>query len=142
MRPVPNAMIERFRERTGEYASDVSCGNNGRFRIYFQDTQSWLCVLATDNFGWDHVSVSVPGEQRCPTWEEMCYVKSLFFRDSETVVQFHPKKEAYVSFHPYCLHLWKRQDGEHELPPCDLVGPTGKEAERQRKQLQKKGKRP
>ena len=68
---------------------------------------------------WEHVSVSLPN--RCPTWDEMCFVKDLFWDKDETVIQFHPRDAEYVSYHDYCLHLWKR--GEHELPPTLAVGP-------------------
>lgn len=69
--------------------------------------------------GWEHVSVSHPS--RCPTWEEMCKVKEMFWRDDETVVQFHPRKERYYNVHPYCLHLWKMADTEYVLPPQELL---------------------
>ena len=42
--------------------------------------------------GWDHVSVSY--RNRCCTWEEMCQIKDMFFRDDETVVQYHPAEKA------------------------------------------------
>lgn len=69
--------------------------------------------------GWDHVSIAFPN--RCPTWEEMCKVKDLFFYDDETVIQFHPKKSEYVNKHPYCLHLWRKQGEDAELPPQIFV---------------------
>jgi hypothetical protein len=77
-------------------------------------------VIASDGLGWDHVSVSCQG--RCPTWEEMAWVKQQFWRDDETVVQFHPSKHLYVDDHPHCLHLWKNQGVEIAVPPMDLVG--------------------
>lgn len=78
--------------------------DNGAFVIF-----SW-----TD--GWDHVSVSYP--DRCPTWDEMCMVKDIFFRDDECVAQYHPAKKDYVNLHPYCLHLWRCQDREIPKPPA------------------------
>ena len=74
-----------------------------------------------DAHGWEHVSVSC--RNRPPNWEEMAFIKALFWRDNETVIQFHPKKAAYVNCHPHCLHLWKKRGAEHELPPMGLVGP-------------------
>ncbi len=68
---------------------------------------------------WEHVSVSAPN--RTPTWDEMSRVKDWFWESTETVVQFHPRKAAYVNIHPHCLHLWRRRDQEFELPPCELV---------------------
>ena len=67
---------------------------------------------------WEHVSVSTP--TRCPTWEEMCKVKNLFWYEHETVLQFHPKTSEYVNNFPYCLHLWKHKD-EVKLPPTECV---------------------
>lgn len=69
--------------------------------------------------GWEHVSVSYPN--RCPTWEEMCRVKDIFWNDHECVVQFHPPKSDYVNNHPYCLHLWRKQGESFELPPKEFV---------------------
>lgn len=121
MRKAPNPFVEAFRITTGPMASDRSYGNNGAFRFYHQETKAWLAVIASDQLGWDHVSIHVTNEQRCPTWEEMCYVKDLFFRDDELVIQFHPPKEDYVSRHPTTLHLWRSHKARHPLPPKELV---------------------
>lgn len=71
---------------------------------------------------WEHVSVSL--EHRCPTWEEMCIVKALFWDDEETVLQFHPPESDYVNQHRFCLHLW-RYKGEMPRPPSIAVGLKG-----------------
>ena len=68
---------------------------------------------------WEHVSVS--HAFMTPTWAEMQFIKEIFWDDSETVVQFHPKKSEYVNTHPYCLHLWKIKGHDFELPPKDRV---------------------
>lgn len=68
--------------------------------------------------GWEHVSVSL--ENRCPTWDEMCQVKSMFWRDDECVIQFHPPEKDYVRTHPYVLHLWK-PPYPTPLPPRSFV---------------------
>ena len=70
--------------------------------------------------GWDHVSVG-RSDAIIPTWDDMCEVKRLFFDDSETVVQFHPKAAEYVNVHPAVLHLWKPQGEEIKLPPRLLI---------------------
>lgn len=70
---------------------------------------------------WEHVSCSFP--DRCPTWDEMSEVKSLFWADSECVVQFHPPKADHVNFHPFTLHLWKPPYSV-ELPPSETIAPT------------------
>ena len=79
-------------------------------------------VLASNGEGWEHVSVSLV--YRCPTWQEMCHIKTIFWDDDETVVQYHPSKEDYVNFHPYCLHLWKPLNEVLPKPPTILIGPT------------------
>lgn len=68
---------------------------------------------------WEHVSVSL--SHRCPTWEEMCLVKSLFWGPEDTVVQFHPPESDYVNQHRFCLHMW-RYKGEMPRPPSIAVG--------------------
>lgn len=78
-----------------------------------------LNVMASNGGGWDHVSVST--SHRCPTWEEMEYVRGLFFRPSETVMQLSVPRSRHISIHPYCLHLWRPQDGQIPLPPPEFV---------------------
>lgn len=70
--------------------------------------------------GWDHVSVSF--KNRCPTWEEMCEIKRMFFHPAEVVVQYHPAQSEYVNNHPYCLHLWRCQLCAMPTPPSWMVG--------------------
>ena len=82
-----------------------------------------VAIVASWGGGWEHVSVSL--KKRCPTWDEMCLVKDLFWAEDECVVQFHPPKAEYVNCHPYCLHLWKRVGAEYELPPSIFVGSKG-----------------
>lgn len=84
-------------------------GNNGAFRFVRQGN-IFRCIIS-DGGGWDHVSISIENRKRCPTWEEMCWVKYMFFAEDEAVVQFHPAKKDYVNNHPYCLHLWRCQKG-------------------------------
>jgi hypothetical protein len=93
-------------------------GNNGAFIVPFEGRE--LKVIVSYGMNWDHVSVSLPN--RTPNWEEMSFIKDLFFDENETVIQFHPKKSEYVNNHLYCLHLWRKQDSEHELPPSILTG--------------------
>jgi len=76
-------------------------------------------VVWSNGGGWDHVSVS--WRTRCPTWEEMCRVKDMFFLPEETCIQFHPAKSEYVNFFPYCLHIWRPQTATVELPPKCMI---------------------
>lgn len=69
---------------------------------------------------WEHVSVSL--SNRPPNWEEMCFVKGLFWDDEETVMQLHPPRSKWINNHPHCLHLWKPKNQEIPLPPDVTVG--------------------
>lgn len=118
-----NTDLERFRVLIGPMGSDASFGNNGVFMVdntLRKKNPQPLTVIVSDGMGWDHVSVSLPN--RTPWWDEMCLIKDLFFEDEEEAVQYHPPKSEYVNCHPNCLHLWRKQDGGHELPPSMMVG--------------------
>jgi len=52
----------------------------------------------------------------------MCALKDMFFREDETVVQYHPAKSEYVNNRPNCLHLWKPTAEELPTPPAIMVG--------------------
>lgn len=120
MRNTPNLRIEQYRATdVPGYESSVELGNNGLFML-----PKKLVAMASDGAGWDHVSVSFGRDAtRCPTWEEMCYVKGLFFKDDEVVIQYHPAKEASINCHEYCLHMWRPQEVELPLPDPIMVGP-------------------
>lgn len=97
-------------------------GNNGLFVIPSTSARKTLKIIASDGAGWEHVSVSKQYE--CPTWEEMCFVKKLFWDDPEDwAVQYHPPQSRYVNNHPFCLHLWRPIDiGPMPFPDTVLVG--------------------
>lgn len=105
----------RFYGTTGD-------GGNGVFKVFVKGKS--LHVIASNGGGWEHVSVSKPN--RCPTWDEMCAIKDMFFGPEECVVQYHPPKSEYVNNHPYCLHLWRPIGQEIPRPPADYVGIRGK----------------
>lgn len=80
-----------------------------------------LTILFSNGGGWEHVSVSTPG--RCPNWDEMCFVKNLFWDPDDVVMQIHPAAAKYINNHPYCLHLWRpTADGVAiPTPPLEFV---------------------
>ncbi len=78
-----------------------------------------LRVIASWGMGWDHVSVSLA--DRCPTWEEMCFVKDIFFRPDECVIQYHPPESKYINNHKYVLHMWRPQNESIPMPPLCFV---------------------
>jgi hypothetical protein len=115
------------------FASCRHDGNNGRFFIPSVGTTVLMCVVS-DGANWEHVSVSVkirnPNDstemieaQRCPTWEEMCRVKDLFFEAEECVIQYHPRVSEYRNYHNYVLHLWRPTAAVIPEPPADFVAP-------------------
>ncbi len=105
----------------------------GTFKIPLQNPAICLFVIGTDAHMpvlWEHVSVSVKlsktmkSLKRCPTWEEMCRIKDLFWDKEDCVIQFHPPESEYVSCHDFTLHLWRKQNENLETPPSVAVGPT------------------
>ena len=92
---------------------------NGCFIVPLKHQQK-LRIIASDGFGWEHVSVS--RRDRCPTWDEMCQIKALFWDDDDCVIQYHPPRSEYVNNHPYCLHLWRPIGVSLPMPPSIMVG--------------------
>jgi hypothetical protein len=80
-----------------------------------------LRIIASWGGGWEHVSVST-WTKKCPTWEDMCFIKDVFWNDDECVIQYHPARENYINNVSNCLHLWKPQNQEIPIPPKIFVG--------------------
>lgn len=117
--------FEKYRIKSfGPWSSSLGDGNNGMFAIPRNGV--FLMCLVSDGLGWDHVSVSVrekDGEsvERCPTWEELEFVKRTFFSEGETAVQLHVPVSKHINVHNYVLHLWRKQGFEYPLPPSAMV---------------------
>lgn len=119
---------EKYRLRSHPVlSSGSSYGNNGFFVIphhrihdYFYNCQ------VSDGGGWEHVSVTLSAKRkkvdRCCTWEEMCYLKDLFWGEDVVVLQFHPAKQDYVNMHKTCLHLWRPTTQYIPVPDPLMVG--------------------
>lgn len=123
MKPITEA--NKFRFRIGYFGSNDSDGNNGAFIIPYNKKINLACVVS-DGEGWDHVSIHVVDKRgciitRCPTWDEMLFVKDLFFEKDEWTVQYMPPKSKNINVHNYTLHIWKPQDQELPKPPVWLV---------------------
>lgn len=135
-----NETIERARLKNGEMATTHRDGMNGIFffsglRCMVSDGSDW------DKTGlpgkpWEHISVSCV--DRCPTWDEMCFVKNMFWDENEVVMQLHPAKSNYVNYMPFCLHLWKPLEVKIPTPPNACVGPTKYECLRLRRRALRK----
>lgn len=131
-----SSQVDTFRVRIGALGSDDSYGLNGAFMIPFLGsrlpgmTAPVLRVISSsgkewhdmglDPPVWEHVSVSL--QARCPTWEEMDFVKQLFWNDDELVLQLHVPREKHINRNNFCLHLWKPVGVEIPLPPPSCVG--------------------
>lgn len=101
------------------WSGDHMCG---MFEMPSKVDGGILRIVASVGEGWDHVSVS--RTNRCPNWLEMDYVKRQFFKDDEVAMQLHVTPKDHISYHDYCLHLWRPLNAVIPLPPAILVGPT------------------
>ncbi len=122
MKRLDGAPFDQWRDRSARVIRHYGTAGDhtaGAFNVPVGNVS--LYVIATAGEGWDHVSVSLPN--RCPTWEEMSAVKRAFFRRNEWAVEFHPPESDNLSLHPFCLHLWRCQYREMELPPPIMVAP-------------------
>ena len=107
--------------------TDETRGANGCFVIpHYKVADYFFNVIVSDGMGWEHVSVSLTSNkrkvERCPTWEEMCYIKDLFWDEHETAIQYHPAKSEYVNNHQYCLHLWNPTQQDIPKPLKIMIG--------------------
>ncbi len=94
-----------------EYSFNTPLLYGKAYKIKHPYTKSnLLCIASIDN-GWGHVSIIL--ENRNPTWDEMAYVKKIFFEPEELCIQIHPRQSQYVNLHEYCLHIWN--------PPLEIA---------------------
>ena len=121
MRETFSEIVENGRIRAGKMATNPG-DPYGAFILRYLRTMMRLHVIIGSDFGWDHVSVSVLNKKkRCPTWDEMCWIKHLFFKDDEWAMQLHPPPNKNINIHPFVLHLWRPQEGEIITPPRECV---------------------
>ncbi|CAB4130410.1 hypothetical protein UFOVP119_34 [uncultured Caudovirales phage] len=96
----------------GEYGD----GRNG----YMMIPARGLAIMFSSGAGWEHVSVSLA--DRCPTWDELEWVKRQFWEPGDTVMQLHVPVSEHRCVHPFCLHLWRPLGAEIPRPPAYMVG--------------------
>lgn len=124
MRERPTKRIEQYRVMSGPLASSAAFGPYGAFLIPSPDGHAVLTVICSagddrENMDWEHVSVSLGA--RCPTWEEMDFVKRIFWKDDETVMQLHVPRGQHINHHSNCLHLWRPINKQIPLPNPVMV---------------------
>jgi len=114
--------LEAGRVQHGRFATAPGSGPSGLFLVQ----GPCGCELKISAFvrpGWEHVAVSTP--RRCPNWDEMCFVKDLFWDEEECVMQLHPPHSRYVNNSRYCLHLWRPTYRDIPMPSSSFVGVVG-----------------
>lgn len=119
MRKIIPSELSKGRIRKGFFASSDADGLMGAFTLTTLAGEMMKIISSGPMDDWEHVSVSF--KHRCPTWEEMCKVKDLFWGEDECVIQYHPPKKDYINAHPYCLHLWKPVGVELPMPPKETI---------------------
>jgi len=111
--------IEELRE-TPHLLVRESAWDGGKGYIEFGKLRG--SVIWSHGAGWEHVSVNPYKRNYMPTWEDMCRLKDMFFRDDEVAIQIHPAKDQYVNNLEHCLHLWRCTYTEQPTPPSIMVG--------------------
>jgi len=117
--------LESGRVTTGEFATHSSQHADGIFHVMGPCGELLRIVSSRPRAGdpsegWEHVSVST--RRRCPNWQEMCFVKNLFWDEEECAVQYHPPKADYVNNSRYVLHLFRHISTPFPMPPSIMVG--------------------
>lgn len=131
MRDLTHPALDRYRDRSSYVVSEFgSTGDHGNGRFYLPP-MGWrpsddsgkhpvhFCVIAATGEGWEHVSVSCPG--RTPLWDEMEYIKRLFFHDAETCMQLHVPTSEHINRNPDVLHIWRPVRMRIPRPPGWMV---------------------
>lgn len=94
-------------------------GDDGCMGNLFLPTGKLVNFVFSFGGGWEHLSVSTP--HSCPTWDDMCAAKDLFFNKDECCVQYHPAEKNYVNHHQFCLHIWRPLNEKLPEPPTIFV---------------------
>ena len=122
-------------------------GNTGLGGSYYDSISGkWLNFIFSNQLGWEHLSVSTPS--KTPTWDQMCKMKEIFWKDDETCIEYHPAKDQYVNMHSHCLHIWRpviddnflnepESKEQFPVPPHFLVGFRDDEEKKQFLELAK-----
>ncbi len=110
--------LEKWRDRTGHHATRPG-EEIGAFLIPGPCGQDLRVIASSGDVTvgvmWEHASVSL--RNRTPNWQEMCFIKDLFWDEEDTVMQLHPPKSKWINIHPNVLHLWRPWREAIPLPP-------------------------
>ena len=89
---------------------DYPAGDKGTMQGSFYFEEEHLLVVVKSINKWESCEVAVCGfiaggieyATRCPTWNEMCFVKDMFWSEDEVCIQYHPDKKNYMGNVPGC----------------------------------------
>ncbi len=121
--PKAKACLESARVRDGEFATLSDHGMNGMFRLVIDGKRA--LIIASDQGGWKHVSITHPGESKPPTHAVLAKVKDLFWLEDEVAIHYYPAKADHVNNHIGCMHLWSPLGCDIPTPPSWMVGVKG-----------------
>lgn len=90
-----------------QYRVQSVYGLNSFFVPFNGKTLAVCASVDTDDKGikWEHVSVSL--KNRLPTWQELKFIKMLFWDPEDEVLQFFPPQSEFINVHKNCFHLWR-----------------------------------
>jgi len=97
-------------------------GFDGGIGVLFRNRKRYGTVIWSNGGGWEHVSVTPFKRNYTPTWDDMVWVKNLFFYSEEYAVELHPARHDYVNNVENCLHLWRCTSADQPIPPTWMVG--------------------
>ena len=100
-------------EKYDQYRQPLRGDYGNRTNGFVAIKQKGVGIQFSNGDGWEHVSVS--RRSSMPTYEDMCWVKDLFWSNDVCVMQLHVPKDDHINYHPFCLHLWRPINGE-EIP--------------------------
>jgi len=138
MRKQVPEILEKARVRSGVLATTPDWGLSGMFVVKAPsgaqltigghtgdgpmlavDVHSHERKVISASTGWEHVTVEA--DHGTPTWDEMCFVKSLFWKEEECAVEYHPPLSQYVKVSPNCLHLWRPKHATIPMPSASVA---------------------
>lgn len=113
-------------------------GDDGGYGIIEFSEKLTGSVIWSNGGGWEHVSFAPFNHRIIPSWETMCRIKDMFFKDDEVCVEYHPSKSEYVNNMPNCLHIWRPINEKLPVPPSAMVGiKKGQTTEELKRELDK-----
>lgn len=105
--------------------TDGYLGNENLRKYVIDNGEEYYEVVSSIIWSWQHVSVQIinnkTGEKRLPTYGEMEYIRNLFFRLDEMVIEFFPRREDYVNDSDTTLHLWVNNAGKVVIPNVEKM---------------------